>query len=60
MHDYTERVFDNEQQARRFSYRVKGNVIFTQAKNEDNKISLVYVVRYIPKSGKEKNTKLSY
>lgn len=50
MHTYKERVFENELQAKRFSYRVKGTVIFTQALNEAGRVNLVYVVRYTPKS----------
>ena len=49
MHIYKERIFNDEQSARRFSYRVKGNVIYTQLLDDSGCISLVWVVRYIPK-----------
>lgn len=55
MHIFTERIFDNEKQARRFSYRVKGIVTFTQALDNSGMISPVWVVRYIPKTSRALN-----
>lgn len=49
MHIYKERIFEQEQQARRFSYRTKGHVIFTQQLDAADNCRAVWVVRYIPK-----------
>lgn len=47
MNIYRRKIFTDEDKAKRFSYRHRGRVYQTQAKDEDGKIQLVYVVEYI-------------
>lgn len=49
MHIYSERIFEENEykKAKRFQYRHKGWIKFDQARDENGRISLVYVVYYI-------------
>lgn len=44
---YRRKIFTDEDKAKRFSYRHRGRITYTQAMNENGKISFVYLVEYI-------------
>lgn len=51
MQIYTRRTFEanEEQKAKRFCYRVKGLMKYTQSLDDSGNVRGVYIVEYIPK-----------